>query len=323
MKTMATALAAVAVLVLAGEYAAAQQQILAINQITVPANADVLVSVPVPNQKIGEHTVGTKTANGITVDGASFETDQYQDMYYVRMMTGDAAGLWSTISSNNATELVLNNSDVLDLINSGDAFRIYKHQTIGSVFPDSMLGTSFVGGTQVLTFSNGTLGINRSSDVVATCLVTPSGPVWTEGFNVADDTVLAPETQFIIRNNASKVLTMVISGPAPDYPVAFLVPSGVQHDLMVSTGYPVPIRMRASGIGGVGGRQLLLFDNTETKQNKSAESVYTFLVPPGSLGLWADGFNPAPATALEAGEAFTVRVNSESSATKITVPKPY
>lgn len=327
MKTMATALAAVAVLALAAQYAPAQQQVLAINQITVPANADALVSVPVPNEKVGEFTVDTVTSNGIADNGASFETDQYQDMYYVRIMTGDAAGLWSTISSNSATELVLDNTDVHGMINAGDTFCIYKHQTIGSIFPDSMFGTSFVAGTKVLIFSNDSLGINRSSDFVVEYQVqTIPGLGTIKGWNGGDgaETVLAPETRFGIRNSSSKPLSLTLSGSAPDYPVAFVVPATIQHDLMVSSGYPVPIRLASSGLGGIDGRKILVYDNAAAQINKSADAVVEYQVQTipglGTLEGWNGG--QGAATMLNPSESFTIRVNGEA-ASKIMVPKPY
>lgn len=326
-KAMAVLVAA-ALLTAAGPLMAQQVvNIAGYNRVDVPAQSDVLLTVPF-NKGIEDtmNVDGSPSGTTLPVAAGSLTAGQYDGgTYYVRFIDGGASGLWTTIVANTTGNFTLADADVVALASSGDTFRIYKHHTVGSLLPDKLLGRSFKAGTQVLVFDNDTIGINRSAVSVVTYQVLTIGGTTFAGWTGGDaaDTVLAPETRFIVRNPSDDELTIVLDGTPPDHPVAVLVPAGVQHDLMIGSGYPVDMLLGDAGLGGANGRQLLSFDNASSGFNKSASAVTTYQITTIG-GTTVEGWTSGDAanTNLIASETFTVRVDGEAGG-KVTIQKPY
>jgi len=105
------------------------------NVVTVPANSDVLVSVPFNNNVDATFTVNTVTVTGMTVNEA-LSADTYDSSYYIRVINGAGEGLWSTITANGSGGLTLTD-DLSGYVANGDSFRVYEHQTLATVFPSA------------------------------------------------------------------------------------------------------------------------------------------------------------------------------------------
>lgn len=282
----------------------------AVVTIGVPASSDVVVTVPVNNDVQAELAVEPAGISGSTIDVGVDVSAYSGGSFYVRVMTGDGAGLWTTITSASGTVLTVEDADVLNFVADGDELRVYKHQTIGSVFKPELEGVMFANGVQVLPFSNvGQVGLNQ----IAPPGITFFNGTWLGGNGSA--TVLAPETRLIIRNNAfpAKALTYAVAGDAPDHPVAFLVRGGVSDDALIGTGYPVSIDVSDTGLG-FQGRQLLGVDNTATGLNKLNSLSATFF-----SGSWLSPFEITP------GNSVILRTNSffEAGDSVVKVTTPY
>lgn len=290
------------------------------NRIVVPANADVLLSVPFNQDSEGTYTVSSSDATSVTVANASFAVDGYNNSHYIRLTNGDGEGLWTTIVDTGASTLTLEETKVLDYIVDGTTtFRVYPHHTLGSLFPSGMYGVSYTNGTQVLIYENDLSDMrqNRSSSIAA-AYTTSDGGRWGGADGVSSSTVLKPETRFILRNNDSEEYAVIMHGAVPDYNVCMLI--AADGDLVTGSGYPVPVTLDESELGA-NQRQVLLYDNTTAdKDNRSASTLAAYTTDDG--GRWT-GAGVDGTERILPSESFTLRLPSAEAGTKISIPKPY
>lgn len=264
MKSTASVIMAALLLALAAQ-AANAGNVVGLSKVAIPANADVRITVPFTTSAAGTFSV-TATGNGglVNVSG-SMVGGAFANAYYARFISGGASGLWSTISTNGSGSVTLADTAVVAFAKSGDTFRIYKHQTIGSLFPDTMLGLAFDDNTTLLLFSNDRTAMqqNRSASAVVSYY---DGYGWYAD-GVDSTTPICPETQLIVRNGSSNSYVVILFGQVPDYNVAVLTAPG--GDLNIGTGYPVPVVLNSAGLDSVS-RTVLIYDNTTSGINKSA-----------------------------------------------------
>jgi uncharacterized protein (TIGR02597 family) len=304
MKVKASAIAVAALLALAAQAANATEAV-GYNVVTVPANSDVLVSVPFNNDVEATFTVGSVSTSGVTVNEA-LSADTYGSGYYVRFIDGNGEGLWSTISANGDGGLELSNTDVLSYISSGDTFRVYAHHTVGSVFPSGMYGVSYTNGVSLFVYNNTASGINKSPS--ASVNYVPALKRWNN-----PNQVLNPDSMLLIRNGSSATLSYICNGDVPDYNVALLVPAATAKDTMIGSGFPVSVL--ASAIQGGTGRSFYLYNNAASGENKSP-SLSVNYVP--ALSRWNN-----PNQVVASSEGFILRTSSSEAGGKITIQKPY
>lgn len=302
-----------AVLLTLTAQSASMAEVVGYNKINVPAGTDVRVSVPFNQEAVGTYTIATETASGVTVAPATFTANQFKDLYYVRFITGAGAGLWSTITANTAGELTL--ADIVKLaphIAPGNTFRIYKHHTLRSFFPIGLLNVSYTNATtQVLIYENNLASMGQNKSPAKTAIHNAGN--WL-GAGVNNNTVLKPETQFIVRNNSASALTVYAYGDVPDYAVATLI--AANGDLNIGTGYPLPVVLKNAGLSGAS-RQVLFYNNAATGINKSP--VKTAL----SVGANWVGAGVTGSELLGASETITLRLPLSEAGTKVTIAKPY
>jgi uncharacterized protein (TIGR02597 family) len=265
----------------------------------------VLVSVPFNNDVEATFTVGSVSTSGVTVNEA-LSADTYGSGYYVRFIDGNGEGLWSTISANGDGGLELSNTDVLSYISSGDAFRVYKHHTVGSVFPSGMYGVSYTNGVTISVYNNTATGINKSPATTVNYL---SGPKrWNN-----PNQIMNPDSMILIRNGSAATLTWVNNGDVPDYNAALLVPAGVAKDTLIGSGFPVDTTVEA--ISGAAGRTVSVYNNVAAGQNKSPATTINYLTGPKR---WNN-----PAQPIMSSEGLLLRTAATEVGGKITIQKPY
>jgi len=314
MKINASAITAAMLLALAAQAANAAEAV-GYNVVTVPANSDVLVSVPFNNNVEATFTVDAVAGAGITVNEA-LSADTYNSSYYIRVIDGAGEGLWSTITANGSGGLTIAD-DLSGYVANGDTFRVYEHQTLGSVFSKGLYGVAFTNGTQVYIYENKIDAMTQNKSAAKTAAYTTSGGGRWVGAGVNNNTVLAPETQFIVRNNTASVFSVITHGDAPDYSASMLI--AASGDLVVASGYPVPVVLKDSGLAG-NQRQVYFFDNAATGVNKSAVKTAAYTTSGG--GRWV-GAGVTGNELIGASEAVTLRLPSSEVASKITLVKPY
>jgi uncharacterized protein (TIGR02597 family) len=316
MITKASAIVAALLLVLAAQSVGyAQESVEGYVKIEVPANSDVLVTAPLTQASVGTFTATNSGSTSVTVTtGSSPAMGQYQTTYYARFITGNAAGLWSTITTDGVDSFTLADAAVASYVRSGDTFRVYPHNTVGTVFSAARKEMSYTGGgatsTQILLYTNSAAGTNKAPSVTVTYNEVPV-PGWS-----AANTILPPDTAFTIHNRATRSLTYVQNGLVPDYPVSRILPASTAQDFLLGSGYPVVSTAGESGFGGVSNRKILFINNAATGFNKAPFRTDTFNLVP--VAKWDNDDDIIGA----AGYIFR-QPSSDTTGGKVTAVKPY
>lgn len=275
------------------------------------------MTVPFTQPIEGTFTVSSFEAGGVTVS-STLTAGQYANAYYVRFISGRAAGLWTTITNNGVGDFTLADAGVLALVDQSSQFRVYKHHTLGSLFPKGMYGVSYTNGTTVLIYANNIAAMQQNKSAAKTASYTTSGGGRWTGSGISSTTILPPETLFIVRNNSSSALTMYTMGYVPDYTVQMLIaPAG---DLVIGSGYPTPVVLNNSGLGGSTGRTVLFYDANATGTNKSASKTASYTTSGG--GRWT-GSGITGNELIYPSQAVTLRLPAGETATQITISRPY
>ncbi len=311
--------AAIASALLAGQAVQAQENVTGYNVITVPANSDALLSMPFNNKIEASFTVQSKAGTTLTPTGGTTATDFSGGTYYVRFTSGSGEGLWTTITTDNGTAFTLENATALAFVNNGDSFRVYKHHTINSLFPEGVKGTSFVDGTEVQIFANN-VSVPQQNKPPVTAVTYFDGFGWFDGV-LDGQTLITPETQFTVRNNSANPLTLFHFGVSSDFRVAVILPDS--GDLQIGSGYGLPFKLAQLGFEGLGGpssdgREIQVFDNAATGQNKPPITAVTFFDGFG----WFDGIADGE-TVINPSAAVVFRLPAGSAGTKVTIKKPF
>jgi uncharacterized protein (TIGR02597 family) len=296
------------------------------NKVTVPAQSDVIVSVPFTQKPEGTFTVATGGVGATALSVDEDITSAYDGAYYIRFTSGDAKGLWSTIEATNTTAETVELEDTSMLaskVSEGDTFKIIKHNTLESVFPDKLAGLSFVASTgtgfglkiktRVLLWEE-SVGTNQAP---AQTFYFHESAEWRSlaGSN-SDDTVISPDAILVIRNTADKKLTYIPQGSVHTGTVAKAIQThGSADDVYTSTSRPVAVKLKDLGLGGSDAfatstgtgfgltikDRLLVFDNSTTGTNKAPVSTFYY----HESGEWrnlagqnADDYEISPSTGV-------------------------
>jgi uncharacterized protein (TIGR02597 family) len=302
------------------------QSVTGYNKVTVPAQSDVIVSVPFTQKPEGTFTVATGGVGATALSVDEDITSAYDGAYYIRFTSGDAKGLWSTIEATNTTAETVELEDTSMLaskVSEGDTFKIIKHNTLESVFPDKLAGLSFVASTgtgfglkiktRVLLWEE-SVGTNQAP---AQTFYFHESAEWRSlaGSN-SDDTVISPDAILVIRNTADKKLTYIPQGSVHTGTVAKAIQThGSADDVYTSTSRPVAVKLKDLGLGGSDAfatstgtgfgltikDRLLVFDNSTTGTNKAPVSTFYY----HESGEWrnlagqnADDYEISPSTGV-------------------------
>ena len=295
------------------------------NKIDVPANSDVLVSVPFNNEVAGEYTVASTASATITVDEA-LSADTYDSAYYVRIVSGSGDGLWSTVSSNGAGTLTVEDQAVVDELVADDEIRVYPHHTVAGLFPAGLEDVSYDSQTRLLVYEGAVAGQNKVQALTLQYAVAaPLFNGWNNGVPGSDynNQVLTPGSHVRIRNGSGEALSYIPHGTVPDHSISMILPGSTADDVIVSTGYPVGITMAESGLENAG--SVLLYDNEATGQNKVQQYTLNYAVAPPLFDGWNNGvpgsdFNDE---LINGSEGFIIRRDGSEGEVTVTIPKPY
>jgi uncharacterized protein (TIGR02597 family) len=302
---------------------------------TVNTNSDALISVPFHEATEFEGAVvGAPVGNTITANNTiSFPVNGYTNQYFVRFTSGAKEGLWSTVIANGANTLTLEDAALVAGVMSGDTFVLQPHQTLNSLFPASLQGTSFIQSpsasirrTEVLALNLNGIGINKSS-VASYYYINQAGTnvgwrlVAASPAQLVDvgHTVIPPGSYMILRNKGvTNTLVCLPAGTVEFGKVGrTLITRSVQNDYYVSSERPVDLTLNQLGLGGTAAFQsspspsirrdtILMFDNDATGQNKSASATYYYINQAGTNVGWRL-VAPAPASLVDVGDDILVK----------------
>lgn len=338
------------------------------------ANTDTNLTIPFtrPAAFVGAATSGANAANNtgtITFSGTPFTASAYKYVqgtqathYYAYVTGGTKEGAIYDIADNTANSLTINtNGDSINTLASGTQVRIIPHWTLATAFTvgQSVIGaTTFVNApTQILVPDQATAG----TDLVAAATyfyysgTAAGGPGWRRlggTFSaIYDDTVLYPETYFVLRNNTASNLSFVPVGSVSTLSAAVTSSSAQTVGVNVATvlntlaantdqdnaiGLPVAVDTTLDGsnlyqsgaftgqsvfFGGTGD-QLLVYDNTASGTDKAASKTYFYYNGSAAGGAgWRQLGEPFTALhntdVLKAGAGFIVRKRGTATPTSV------
>jgi uncharacterized protein (TIGR02597 family) len=300
----------------------------------VPANTDAIVSVGFDQQPAFTGAVSSVAGPQVTVSGTPFTGSNFANLYYVRFTSGAKAGFWSTVSSNTDNTLTLADAAAVSGVIAGDSFVLQPHQTLITVFPDNLEGASFIKSpssfthsTEVLTMNTTTTGINKSPASTYFYLTVNGSNAWRKvGSPPATDfnnTVLPPDTYYILRNKATNSLQYVTLGVVETDTLARTLSTlASANDVYAVSGRPVPMTLAQLGLGGTPAfvsspssinrkDTLLTFNNAASGQNKSPSATYYYINAAGNVGWRKVGDSPTTSydnsPVIDAGGGFIIR----------------
>lgn len=296
----------------------------------LPAGTQTLVSVPVNNAVEVELVTAGVSGSVINLPAASVVDSAYNagayPAYYVRFIDGPAAGLWSSVTVNSPSSITIADADVAAQASAGggDTIRVYKHHTVGSIFPADKLDDADGGslttgmvssGLQIQFFSDGdTINKAQGSGAPSFASFLAFG-----GFGVWDtpDVPLLPESCFIVSNPTPNDLVYIASGFAPDHAVSYLIKPNVSKDTFLGSGYPVPTTVSGTGLGSGQQNRTIFTRGTGVNQapGSGGGAIYSYL---GFLQIWDE-----PDAEIQPFGGFILRQEGADAGGVSVADKPY
>jgi uncharacterized protein (TIGR02597 family) len=292
---------------------------------TVAANSDGVLSAALHRAALFSGSVASiDDLDSISVTGTpGFSADEYAGgVNFVLFTSGSREGLWAVVTANGVDTIDLTfvtqdfGSAVDDRVEAGDTFDVIPFWTPGTLLPEG--GTS--AGTQLLVYSREQAGINLSPVSIYT-LFDAYG--WYNGPDDVNNAAIYPDESVVVRNKSAEPLSLVQSGAVPMAAfrtVLAAVSVGVQQDIRMTTGLASSVAMRDlldPGVAAVGD-QILLYDQTQTGENKSPVTIATYFDVYG----WYSGPNDLNGRLLEPGEGFVYRKSAVNTSDIVVSHSP-
>lgn len=266
------------------------------------------VDVDLDGQRDASETY-TDTSNVLTLpEGVVLQQGQFvysqgtqPNSYYVSFRSGSKAGIFCPVVANGVNTVVVDAMGYdLAAVTGQIVIEVAPYHTLGTVFPNgqgihpSASHSASARPTSVLLPNHDVAGKNLAFDQIY-YYYSGSEPGWRKsGFPevLANDTVLPPDSFFIVRNNDPSGTTLVFAG---DVHVAkFTTPlntlaANVDQDNFVAAPVPVEMRLRdlnliesgafvpsSSHSAGVRQDTLLVWYNTSLGFNRAADAIYYY-----------------------------------------------
>lgn len=298
--------------------------------VTVPANSDAVLAVPLNRAAAFKGMIQSISGNTITVAGTpAWSTAPQQfvqslpaqtDTYAVQLASGAKEGLTAKILSNTANSITLEleagddlsgviAEDADGVANNGDQIDIFAYWT-----PASLITATVAQDSQILQFTGSTAGVNLPANAI---LFYDSGAWYDDNFNEANHTPLPFGTAFVFRNGgASTTVSLVGSVPMNKHRVLVRTrASNVDQDIRIGFSSPVPVPVGSIGLNFAEDDQILVYDNAAAGQNKPATTILYYTTSDG----WVDdSFNPVGSTfMIQPGQGYVFRKKGTPTAQTI------
>ncbi len=279
--------------------------------------------------------------NGLAYNVASVTSDTalvLSRAYTGTTATGQSAsydhspkeGSYYTVTANGTSTLTVNlNGDSLSAVATGTSLSLIPYWTLGTAFPASDAGTSYI-------VSTGTTNRTRQTQVILPDLTDagfnlPPGAsyysyngAWrlgqSDGTVPYDDTILPPTSNFTVRNAATATTFTPSGGVYMNRIVATLdTQSSSAQDNAVSLPRPTTVTLNDLGLISSGSFAIstgttnrtikdtvIVYDNTQTGLNKPPAATYYYFNGGWRLGS-SDGTVDYGTTPVAYGTGFTIR----------------
>lgn len=277
--------------------------------VTVKANSDALIAVPLNRASAFKGAIQSITGSTITVAGVSpaWSTNLFvqnlpaqPNTYALQLASGAQEGLTVKITASGANTITIQltggdsltgvKTEAVDGAGQGDQVDIVPYWTPGSLLPATLPA-----GAQFFGYEGGATGTNLSSSQVYGY----SGSAWEDDVTSEDatNTPIAFGSAFILRNNSGSDISvsMVGSVPMTSHRIRLANPTGGEQDIRIGYSSPIPEPISALGIPANAGDVIFGYDNAQSGINKSASKIYAF----DGTG-WVDDVSGLPVTASDA-----------------------
>jgi uncharacterized protein (TIGR02597 family) len=273
-------------------------------RVPILASSDTIVAIPLQEQNTFQGAVSSPSVSGgnLTINLSSnpgWTANQFQSLYYVRLLSGTKAGQYFTVLSNGSQSLQIDGAGAdLSTVAAGDSFLLCKYWTLNTLLPYNDLSKN------PLTVSASTTGPARRSQVIipnnafqginlpaqGTYYFTSTG--WKkagDGTVNYDNTVLLPDEYIVIRQPASISTDTSLTMTGGVYMNSLVIPMATRaagtQDNALALLRPADVTLAASGLasgflasasttGPARRDQLFIFDNAVRSFNKSASKTY-------------------------------------------------
>lgn len=267
--------------------------------------SDTICAVPFARPAVFQGVVLSSSEGSgqmtLTPEGSpGWTANAFQSLYFVRIISGAKAGMYYQVLANAEGAVTLDLAgDSATGFDAGVTFRIHPFWTLSTLFPPATQ-TTLVTSTGTLANQRRSLlllpnlnGIGTNIAPSETYYVLSAGWRKTTG-EVSNDVILLPDSYFIIRHNHATITASTFYTPAGSVelnPVTapLATRSGGQQDNFVSSGRPVPIKVKDLDLVSSGafmastsalsnGRrdQLMVFDNAVPGVNKAPVKTYYY-----------------------------------------------
>jgi uncharacterized protein (TIGR02597 family) len=253
--------------------------------VTVPAQADAVLAVPMRRPAAFQGTVAAISGNDVTLSSAP--TLPAGSTYALVLASGQKDGLVAKITQIAGAVMTVTlaaGDDLSDVATgaSGDKVKIIPYWT-----PATLLPASTPAGTRILGFENSGTGINVSANRI---FGYAGGGIWRNGADGTDASgeSLAFGSAIIVRNVSNSPFQLSIVGEVPlnKHRLSLSTKAAnTAQDIRFGYGSPILEALDNVGLGSAGeGDRIFAFDNTAAGFNK---------LPIQSLimegGVWKDG----------------------------------
>jgi len=281
--------------------------------LTLKGGSDTHISLPFHRPVALETQVSSLSGNVITVSAAAnitgnqfvYSSPSQTNTYYLQFTTGNRAGMYYTVTANDASTITINPNGDAGLdgnVITGDTFRVIPFWTLNTLFPNGQSlysTTTLTPQSSILLPPGSTPGINLSAAGIYYYYTGSGGPGWLKLGDTAafhPDVIFPPDSLFVVRHPLSSADTqLVLVGNVPMSAQAVILnnlQSNTPQDNAIALPVPISVTLAGSGLSTVltstttltPKDELLVFDPSVVAQNKSATAIYYYYTGSGGPG---------------------------------------
>lgn len=269
-------------------------------QTTAAASTDTLVSPALGRAPVWSGTVAGVSGSHLTVSGSpGWTTDQFApgaSTYYVRVLGGALAGHFLTVAGNDAISVLVDPAGLdLGSVVAGDQLELAPYWTLGTLYPASQAGVSFIASTSSLVrqtelyfYDAAGVGTNRSPSATYYFFNGAWRKVGSPATTSCDKVVIAPDAYFLQRNKAASTTLTAVGRVQPGRLATLLeARSGGAQDNFVAVPYPLGLTLRQLGLAGTAAfatsgsalaraDEIYVFDPAGTGVNRAPGATYYY-----------------------------------------------
>jgi uncharacterized protein (TIGR02597 family) len=215
-------------------------------RITIPASKTSSLSVPLQKNPIAVGPITARSTSTLTDSNASWTSGQFSSSanpYFVKLVTGTAAGRYYLITANTANQLTVDTrgGSLSGIVAVGSRYQIIAAPTLGSLFGTStvpFLMNASKSSADYLQVWNGSAWISYWH----------TGTNWRMAGTTANqnNTILYPDEAILVTRRATTPLTIALKGEASM--IAEQTEMVGPGNTFAANRYPVDVKLKDLGL---------------------------------------------------------------------------